>query len=56
MRLQAPSRGQDEDYVHCLLYVNGNVWCGSSDGTINVFNPQVSYFSRDIFWVGLIIN
>lgn len=41
MKLQAPGRGLDEDYICCLLHVNGNVWCGSSDGTINVFSAAV---------------
>jgi WD40 repeat protein len=41
MKLQAPGKGQEEDYICCLLYVTGHVWCGSSDGTINVFNSQV---------------
>ena len=38
MRIQAPGRGLEEDYIGCLMYVNGNVWCGSSDGSINVFD------------------
>ncbi len=49
MKLQAPGKGQDEDYICSLLYVNGHVWCGTSDGTINIFNPKVRHLTIAIY-------
>ncbi len=46
-RIQAPGKGLEEDYICCLLYVNGNVWCGGSDGTIHIFQSQVTSYERE---------
>lgn len=46
-RIQAPGKGLEEDYICCLLYVNGNVWCGGSDGTIHIFQSQVTLYGRE---------
>jgi hypothetical protein len=47
--IQIPGDGGTEDVVSCLLYVNGYVWCGSNNGTINVFNCNVCSASARVF-------
>jgi WD40 repeat protein len=42
--VQCAGRNTEEDYVCCLLYCDGTVWCGSSDGSISVFNANTTKF------------